>query len=151
MPVEHAQLGVGQQVERLLGDRERVHAVLVGPQQQRRHLDQPVGVEQVGLRARRPAPGGPRPRARAVGVAAEAAERVADQVARGRVAARRQPLADAGPEREPRRVRDQRGRGPGTAAARTPSADRALEPLALGPPVHRVRHQHEPAGRELAA
>src|SRR5688572_8141613 len=37
--LEHAQLRVGQQVERLLGDRERVHRVLVGPQQQRRNLD----------------------------------------------------------------------------------------------------------------
>ena len=33
---QDAQLGVGQQVERLLGDRERVVAVLVGPQQQHR-------------------------------------------------------------------------------------------------------------------
>src|SRR5204863_6991551 len=41
-PVEHAQLGVGQQVERLLGDLQRVRDVVIGPQQQRGHLDQPV-------------------------------------------------------------------------------------------------------------
>src|SRR3712207_8639428 len=40
----------------LLGDGQRVQAVLVGPQQQRGHLHPPVGVQQVALRARRPAP-----------------------------------------------------------------------------------------------
>src|SRR5918999_4799905 len=48
-PLQHAQLGVGQQVERFLGQRQRVHDVLVRPQQQRRNLDQAVDVEQVGL------------------------------------------------------------------------------------------------------
>ena len=66
------------------------------------HLDQPVGVEQVA--AARPSASGapPCPRAGAVGVAAEVHRRVADEVARRRVAARRQPLARRGPEREPR-------------------------------------------------
>ena len=49
---EDAQLGVGQQVERLLGARQRVHAVLVGPQQQHRAVHVGVGVEQLALRAR---------------------------------------------------------------------------------------------------
>jgi membrane dipeptidase len=44
---QHAKLRVGQQPQRLLGDRERVQAVLVGPQQQRRDVDQVVGVEQL--------------------------------------------------------------------------------------------------------
>ena len=95
---------VGQQVARLLGDRERVRGILVGPQQQHGHLDQPVGVQQLGLVAR-PAPDRLAPRPRAVAVAAEVHRGVADQVARGRVAARRElrPLGRA--EREPRGVR----------------------------------------------
>src|SRR5918995_5960142 len=64
-PLEHAELGVGEQVERLFGHRQRVQLVLVRPQEQGRHLDQAVDLEQIGLGALRPAPRGPRPRARA--------------------------------------------------------------------------------------
>ena len=55
MPRQHAQLRVGQQVERLLGGLERVAAVLVGPQQEHREVEARVEVEQLAARARRPA------------------------------------------------------------------------------------------------
>ena len=106
----------------------RVQAVLVGPQQQRRHVDQAVGVEQVGLRAGRPAPGRARPGAGARGVAADVGEGVAHEVARGRVAARAQRLAGLGPERHPRGVRDHAVEPRHGAGARRPEHD-PLEPV----------------------
>ena len=83
---EHAQLRVGQQVERLLGRLERVQRVLVGPQQQRRGGRCARSASSSSRRARtRPRAREGRPRAREVRVAADVGERVADEVARGRV------------------------------------------------------------------
>ena len=149
MPSSTRSCACGQQVERLLGDRERVHAVLVGPQQQRRRLDQPVGVEQVHLRADGPAARGPRPGTRAVGVAADAHERVPHEVARRRVAARGQALAHGRPVREPAGVGDEaiQPRHRGGAERHPGRALQAFPPRAL---VHRVGHQHQPPGRQLA-
>src|SRR5688500_9248877 len=56
--VEHPQLRMRQQGERLLGDLHRVQRILVGPQQQRRDVDPAVRVEQFVLGARGPAPRG---------------------------------------------------------------------------------------------
>src|SRR4051794_39628904 len=94
---KHAQLGVRQQVERLLGDGHRMRPVLVGPQQQHRLLDQPVAVDQVRI-GLRPAPDRARPATRAVRVAADVGERMAHEIARGRVRARREPLPFPGAE-----------------------------------------------------
>src|SRR3954451_15993567 len=89
-PPEDPQLGGGQQVERLLGDAQGVEAVLVGPQQQHGKVDPPVALQQVAAGVAGPAAGEARPRAGEVRVAADVGERVAHQVARGRVAPRRQ-------------------------------------------------------------
>src|SRR5438067_2834723 len=85
-----AQLGVGEARERLLGDGERVETVLVGPEEQGGHVHRAVGVQELGLAVERPAPGSPGPRPREVGVASHVGEGVAYEVARRRVAARRE-------------------------------------------------------------
>src|SRR5436190_16784427 len=79
------QLRVGQEVQRLLGAGERMLAVLVGPEQQRGRCDPRIGVEQLAPGVARPAPGEDCPRARELRVAADVRERVAHEVARGRV------------------------------------------------------------------
>ena len=108
-----------------------------------------VGVEQVGLRAGRPAARRARPGAGARGVAADVGERVAHEVARGGVAAGAQPLARLGPERHPRGVRDHAVEPRHGAGAGRAEHD-PLEPVAGRPPVQRARHDHEPPRRELA-
>src|SRR5271163_4069265 len=54
--LEYPQLAVGQQRERLLSRQQRVQRVLVGPQQEHRHVQLGVQLEQVGLRPARPRP-----------------------------------------------------------------------------------------------
>src|SRR3954463_12004819 len=66
---QDAQLGVGQEVERLLGDGQRVRGVGVGPQKQDGEVHRRVGVLEVAVRVAGPAAGGLRPRADAVAVA----------------------------------------------------------------------------------
>src|SRR6478672_5075709 len=100
-PAEHAQLRVGQEVERLLGRLERVQRILVGPEEQRRGGDPRVRVEQLAARADLVGAREPRPRAGEVRVAADVGERVADQVAGRRVPARAELHAEVGPERAP--------------------------------------------------
>src|SRR5581483_4667557 len=53
---QDAELPAREQLERLFGRGQRVHAVAVGPQQQHRHVELRVQVEQLPLRAARPAP-----------------------------------------------------------------------------------------------
>ena len=96
-------------------------AVLVGPQEQDGDVDQAVGVEEVGVAARRPAAGGARPRAGAVGVAAEVGEGVADEVAGGGVAARAEPLAGGRAEGEPGAVGERAVEAGDGGGARSPS------------------------------
>ena len=136
---------------------ERVRAVLVRPQQERRRLDQPVGVEQVDLRALRPAAGGARPRPHAVAVAADAHERVADQVARGGVARARSAARPCRGGRRARRACETRAvqaRAPRRRAARPRSrapAGRAADGGASRWASGRARRGVELAGRRSRA
>ncbi len=84
--LEHAQLAIGEQAQRLFGAGERMQAVLVGPQQQHGHLQAGIELEQLRLRAPRPAARAPRPRAREAGVAGHVGEGVANEVGSGGVA-----------------------------------------------------------------
>ena len=78
---------------------ERVAPVLVGPQQQHRRGDARVDVQQLAPGFARAVAREAGPRPREVHVAAHVGERVADQVARGGVAARAQLHAAIGAER----------------------------------------------------
>src|SRR4051794_41924208 len=89
--------------------------VAVGPEQQRRRRDPRVDVEQLAARADGPRARERRPRAGEVGVAADVGERVADEVARRRVAADAEPRADLRRERAAGGGAEEAG-GPGPAA-----------------------------------
>ena len=134
---------VGQQVERLLGGLQRMAPVGVGPQQQHREVEVRVEVEQLAARARRPALGEARPRAREVDVAADVGEGVAQQVARCGVGADRELDPALGP------IGGARDVGQRAAEARHGAQARRRAPLlARRRAVQRVGHEHEPPRRD---
>ena len=99
---QHPQLAVGQPAQGLLGRLERVVAVVAGPEEQDRRgeaLGRRRGSR--GCASTRPAAGELGPRARAVAVPADVGERVADEVARRRIAAGRELGAELGAEQRP--------------------------------------------------
>ena len=151
MPGEHAQLRVGQQVERLLGDRERVHR---GPRRPTAAASatsiSAVGVEQVA--AARPS--------------ASAARRAPTSARGWRCRRRPRTRGARGRARRGCRGRSASRRRSGRNASGTPCESDAVEPghggrahreaaarssrSRSGRRCMRVRHQHQPAGRELA-
>ena len=138
-----------QQLERLFGARQRMHAVAVGPQQQHRHPQPRVEVEQLALGAARPAARGARPRAREAGVAGHVGEGLAEEVGRGGVAARA--------ERDPALRAEGRGGRvgehhvePGHGGRPGGDLDRRAQPAAGRRHVQAVGHQHQPRRREQA-
>ena len=143
--------GVGEQVERLLGDRQRVHRVLVGPQQQHR---------EVHPRRRRPA--GPSARR-----AASAARPCAQERTRLPLPARsisawrtrsRAPGSSVTVRRSPRLGRSTSAPArassrsqPGTTASAHRDAPGLLHAAARRLGVHRVRQQDELGRLQRAA
>src|SRR5581483_1074219 len=95
-PRERAQLSIGEQCQRF----SRGLDTVLGPQQQHRHIEPGVGVEQLRLRRSRPATRELRPRAGEVAVAAYICERMPDEVSGGWVLLRGEPLAELGAEHE---------------------------------------------------
>src|ERR1700722_18745880 len=81
-PGKHAQLPTRQQSQCLFRAGQRMHRVVVGPQQQHRHVELGVELEQLCLGASRPAPRALGPRSGEIGVTGHVAKGVAHQVPR---------------------------------------------------------------------
>ena len=147
---EDAQLGVGQQSQRFLGDRERVQRVVVGPQQQDREVH-PRHTRRAGPSGRRAASAWrPSPRS---GRGCRCRRGPCGRGGTGRA----RPAASVAVSRSPRLgrrstlpARARARSAPGTTAARTTTLPAFSSPLRGRLGVHAVRQQDQPRGRQLA-